>query len=191
MSDAEPVDPAPLRRKLARIARKTEKNRTRLLRMMGDNPATLNEELLANYLTELETASEEYEELSTQVSEYESNPTAADQDTADADKWGESMEAATKTCMVLKSMKQVHSLTRGLDLAVTILNEAYDDSPEASHEDALAGVKTLAAQLRAAMLASPVDTEHAVVQNAGAVIKAVDKVKFKSAVQKQPLTLNL
>ena len=53
MSDAEPVDPAPLRRKLARIARQTEKNRVRLTRMIGDDPNTLNWGLLTDHLTEL------------------------------------------------------------------------------------------------------------------------------------------
>ena len=176
MSD---LDPAPLRRKLARHARQTEKNKTRLTRMIGEDPSTLNWELLNEHSVELQEVKAEYNRISSKINDVETNPTAIDQDMADADKWEDSLLAARTACKLLMSMKQVHSLTQGLQIAVTSLNDAFNSEPDKSHAETLTKVLTLSAKLEAELLASSLEENHRLRREATTILKESALVQSK------------
>ncbi len=132
----------------------------RLSRMLGEDPATLNWDLLEEYSVELKTAKAEYNKIYIQVSDLETNPTAINQDNEDADKWEDSLVEARATCKLLMSTKQVHGLTRALKTAVSGLNRAVDSEPSKGHEETVAEVVSLTTKLKAELLSSALDEGH-------------------------------
>ena len=100
-------------------------------------------------------------------------------DTADADKWEDNLLAARAACKLLMSTKQIHSLTQGLDLAVTSLNDAFHSEPEKSHAETLAEVLSLSAKLKAELLASSLEENHKLRKEAATILKESALVQSK------------
>ena len=179
MSEAEPADPAHLRKKLARMARSADKNRGRIIRMRGEEPVELSYKLLSDHMTDINDMKVEYDKLYDQLDEAETNTAAIEQDQIEADKWADNLEAAKRTCEVLMTTKQLHSFTRLLKTAVEVLERAITSDPE-KKQDALAEkVISFEAKLEAELQSSSLATDHQVMVEAREILIEAGSIRSK------------
>ena len=181
MSDAEFIDPATLRRKLAKHEAQLEVKRT-LLHKMSDETATakLSCTLLTRWQAELVKMEEDHEEKCCQLCEAESNPSTVKKDSASAANFQTLMMAAQEICERLLSKKKIQSTTQALNVAVDGLRDAYGEDPTKDHAASLLIVKDRYQQLEDEILSSSIGDEEGLIMDGKAALKEAFGVQARA-----------
>ena len=148
MSDAEFVEPATLRRKLAKHETQLEVKKNLLHKMSDEtDTAKLSSTLLTRWQTELGKMEEDHERKYCQLCEAESNPSTTKKDTASATNFQTMLMAAQEICERLLSKKKIQSTIQALNVATDGLRDAYIEEPTKNHAAVLLLVQTNYQQL--------------------------------------------
>ena len=150
MEEANAALMVSLRKKLERLLNKAGKTRESLARKKDtETPDTIDVGVFTGILNTLTKQQTEYEALSAQLYDGETNPTAMEEDETKADEWERTMEAAIKDCTHLISQGTIHSSISSLEVDIETLTAAYEATPENDHSTAITDVVNTARQLKA------------------------------------------
>ena len=143
MDETTAVLAAPIRKKVERLLGKAHRNRDKLARQREEeNPSLTDLQTLRENQVTLEQLKKNYEDLSQELYETETNPTAMEDDEAKADEFDRVMTAALKDCRYLISQRSIHSNISSLEAVIRGLTAAYEASPENDHSLAISKINS-------------------------------------------------
>ena len=129
---------APMRKRVERLLGKAHKNRDKLARQRDEETsATTDLETLKETQATLEQQKQDFEVLSQDLYETETNPTAIEEDEAKADEFDRAMTLALRDCKYLLSQRSIHSNISSLEAVIRGLTAAYEASPDNDHSLAI------------------------------------------------------
>ena len=161
MEEVDAAALASLRKKLERLLNKAGRTRESLARKKDmETPDTIDVGVFTDMQATLLKQRTEYEALSAQLYDGETNPTAMEEDETKADEWEKTMEAAMKDCALLLSQGTIHSSISSLEVEIKALTAAYELQPDNDHSTAVADVVTASRQLKADMKKSLMPREE-------------------------------
>ena len=192
-----------LRKKLERLLNKAGKTRESLARKKDtETPDTIDVGVFTGIQATLSKQQTEYEALSAQLYDGETNPTAMEEDETKADEWERIMESAIKDCTHLISQGTIQKGLSSLEVEIKTLTAAYEATPANDHSIAITDVTTTARQLKADLKASLMPKEEelreqcwnmleraAAIQGRAAGTKATDAKPSVAAAGKSHLKL--
>ena len=181
MSDAEFIDPATLRRKLAKHESQVELKKN-LLHKMADETATakLSCTLLTRWQDELVKMEKDHDLKCGQLCEAESNPSTIKKDSSSAANFQTLMMAAQEICERLLSKKKIQSTIQALTVAVDGLRDAYGEDPTKDHAASLLIVRDRYKQLEDELLNSSIGDEEGLIAEGRTVLKEAFGVQARA-----------
>ena len=139
---------APIRKKVERLISKAHKQRDMLARQKDEETsATTDLETLKETQALLGQLKQDFEALSQNLYEVETNPTALDEDEGRSDDFDRAMLLAVRDCKHLISQRSVHSNISSLETVIRGLTAAYESSPENDHSSAIKRVDSRVKEL--------------------------------------------
>ena len=138
MEEATAALAAPIRKKAERLISKAHKNRDKLARQRDEETsATTDLETLKETQALLEQLKQDFEALSQELYEAETNPTALEEDEGKSDDFDRAMMMALRDCKYLISQRSVHSNISSLEAVIRGLTAAFEASPGNDHSPAI------------------------------------------------------
>ena len=129
---------APMRKRVERLLGKAHKNRDKLARQRDEETsATTDLETLKETQATLEQQRQDFEVLSQELYETDTNPTAIEEDEAKSDEFDRAMIVALKDCKYLISQRSIHSNISSLEAVIRGLTAVYEASPDNDHSLAI------------------------------------------------------
>ena len=186
MSDADEALAAPMRRKLDRLSRRTERQRNQLSYQKDKGaPATSDWSMLQESQEQLELDKAEYDRVYDDLCDIETNLTAINNDGKAADVFYLHIRSARLDCKLLMSENTIYSTTQALEMTIAGLNKAFDAAPDKIHATAIDVVVTRSKDLEEELLSSILPDDHELRLRANAVMEASYLVQARTS--KEPV----
>ena len=182
MEEANTALAVSLRKRIVRLHSKAQRVRDRLATQKGTDTAETS--VLAELQETLDTIKaqkEEFETLTQQLLDVESNPTALEEDDIRAEEFEQAMFRATADGKYLLSQRSIYCSVSTLEVLIRGLTTAYETSPDNAHSLASNRVNVQTEELETALKISNMPDEEELRQRGNLMVERAHSIQGRVA----------
>ena len=182
MDEANVALAVSLRKKIVRLHSKAQRLRDRLATQQGTETAeTSVMEELQDTLDSIKASKDEFETLTLQLLDIETNPTALEEDDIRSEEFEQAMFRATADCKFLLSQRSIFCGISALEVLIRGLTTSYEASPDNVHTLSINRVNHQTEELEKALKQSNMHEEEELRQRGNLMIERAHSIQGRVA----------
>ena len=182
MDEANVALAVSLRKKVVRLHSKAQRLRDRLATQQGTETAeTSVMEELQDTLDSIKAIKDEFETLTLQLLDIETNPTALEEDDIRSEEFEQAMVRASADCKYLLSQRSIFCGISALEVLIRGLTTSYEASPDNAHTLSINRVNHQTEELETALKKSNMHEEEKLRQRGNLMIERAHSIQGRVA----------
>ena len=182
MEDANAALATTLRKKVLRLHSKANRLRERMAtQRANETPETIVLDEVQDILDSSKTMTTEFESLTLQLLDMESNPTAMEEDDLRAEEFEQAMFRSSSDCKFLISQRTISSSISALEILIRGLTTSYETSPANDHALSIGRVNLKTKELETALEGSNMPEEEELRQKGNLMVERAHIIQGRVA----------